>query len=88
LNGLFGKRCRARRSSGGWRRRSVAYGRVSTLDDLKVHPQNRLVRVETPNGPVDVLAPGATHDGRPLVATRVPALGEHDAALRAEFGAA
>lgn len=65
----------------------VAYGRVSSLDDLKAHPQNRMITVDTPNGPVDLLAPGATHDGQPLVARRVPALGEHDAALRAEFAA-
>jgi crotonobetainyl-CoA:carnitine CoA-transferase CaiB-like acyl-CoA transferase len=87
MNGIFGALTREA-VVGRLEKARVAYGRVSTLDDLKVHPQNRLVRVETPNGPVDVLAPGATHDGRPLVATRVPALGEHDAALRAEFGAA
>ena len=33
------------------------------MDDLAAHPQNRYVTVETPAGPVRLLAPGATVDG-------------------------
>jgi len=40
-------------------RARIAYGRVSTMADLKDHPQNRHVTVDTPSGPVTYLAPGA-----------------------------
>jgi crotonobetainyl-CoA:carnitine CoA-transferase CaiB-like acyl-CoA transferase len=63
----------------------IAYGRVSMLEDLKRHPQNRLVEVATPAGPVRMLAPGAAFDGTPPTLGPVPALGKHTQALRAEF---
>lgn len=63
----------------------VAYGRVSSLEDLAKHPQNRYVGVETPTGPVRCLAPGAVFNGASPVFGRVPALGEHSDALRDEF---
>lgn len=64
----------------------IAYGRVSTLDDLAAHPQNRTVTVETPTGPVTMLAPGFVMDGRIPAFGAVPALGAHTDAVRAEFG--
>lgn len=64
----------------------VAYGRVSSLDDLKVHPQNRYMEVETPAGRKRLLAPGALHDGAVPQFGPVPALGEHTAKVKAEFG--
>ena len=67
-------------------RARIAYGRVSTMADLAAHPQNRLVSVETPVGPVTCLAPGALHDGETPAFGPVPALGEHTEAVRAEFG--
>ncbi len=66
-------------------RARVAYGRVSTMADLQDHPQNRLVTVDTPSGPVTYLAPGALHDGVLPDYRPVPALGQHTEALRAEF---
>lgn len=66
-------------------RARVAYGRVSTLEDLAAHPQNRYVEVDTPSGPVRCLAPGAIIDGILPSLGPVPALGEHSALLRAEF---
>lgn len=66
-------------------RARIAYGRVSTMADLKDHPQNRLITVETPSGPVTYLAPGALHDGVLPDYRPVPALGRHTEALRAEF---
>src|SRR5918993_887340 len=62
----------------------VAYGRVSTLEDLKAHPQNRVVEVKTPAGPVKLLAPGMIFDGVLPELGRVPGLGEHTEAIRAE----
>jgi crotonobetainyl-CoA:carnitine CoA-transferase CaiB-like acyl-CoA transferase len=65
----------------------IAYGRVSTLEDLKEHPQNRTVAVETPAGPVRMLAPGMIFDGELPRLGPVPRVGEHTAAIRAEFAA-
>jgi len=64
----------------------IAYGRVSTLEDLKAHPQNRTVAVETPAGPILILAPGMIFDGELPALGPVPAVGEHTEAVRAEFG--
>jgi crotonobetainyl-CoA:carnitine CoA-transferase CaiB-like acyl-CoA transferase len=63
----------------------VAYGRVSTLEDLRTHPQNRTVEVETPVGPVQMLAPGMIFDGELPRLGSVPALGADTEAIRAEF---
>jgi hypothetical protein len=46
------------------------------------------VPVPTPNGPVEMLAPPVLIDGKRVAMRPVPALGEHDAALRAEFAGA
>jgi crotonobetainyl-CoA:carnitine CoA-transferase CaiB-like acyl-CoA transferase len=64
----------------------IAYGRVSTLEDLERHPQNRTVTVETPSGPVRILAPGMVFDEESPDLGPVPAIGAHTAAIRAEFG--
>lgn len=69
-------------------RARIAYGRVSSLEDLVAHPQNRYVEVETPTGPVRMLAPGMLVDGRAAELGAVPALGSHTAAIMAEFGEA
>jgi crotonobetainyl-CoA:carnitine CoA-transferase CaiB-like acyl-CoA transferase len=69
-------------------RARIAFGRVSDLDKLAHHPSATFLPLDTPAGPVEVLAPPAIVDGRRPVLGRVPALGEHTAALRAEFGAA
>jgi crotonobetainyl-CoA:carnitine CoA-transferase CaiB-like acyl-CoA transferase len=66
----------------------IAYGRVSTLEDLKGHPQNRTVEIATPAGPVRLLAPGMIFDGQLPELGPVPAVGEHTEAIRAEFGRA
>ncbi len=64
----------------------IAYGRVSTMDDLTHHPQNRYVEVDSPTGPVRMLATGALVDDRVSQPGPVPALGQHTDAVRAEFG--
>jgi hypothetical protein len=52
---------------------------------LKNYPQNRYVDVGTTVGTVRMLAPGAIFDGVLPSLGPVPALGEHTAAIRAEF---
>jgi len=64
----------------------VAYGRLSTLDDLVAHPQNRFIKVETSVGEVNVLAPPPIAVGEEENYGSVPALGAHDDAIRREFG--
>jgi crotonobetainyl-CoA:carnitine CoA-transferase CaiB-like acyl-CoA transferase len=63
----------------------IAYGFVNGVADLARHPALRRVSVATEGGEVSLAAPPARFsDGaRPL--GRVPALGEHGAAIRAEF---
>ncbi|MGF1477589.1 MAG: CaiB/BaiF CoA transferase family protein [Geminicoccaceae bacterium] len=64
----------------------IAYGRLSALEDLTKHPQNRFVTVRTDGGEIALLAPGAVVVGQPFEPGPVPALGEHDALIRSEFG--
>ncbi len=82
----------------------IAFGRLNDVAGLSQHPQLRRAAVETPAGPVEIVAPPARHaegvdgagpdgagrDGAAAAASRplrpVPALGEHSAAIRAEFG--
>ena len=65
----------------------VAYGRVSTMEELSQHPQNRYVEVETPSGVVKMLAPGSLVDNQSSALGPVPALGEHTKAALVEFAA-
>ncbi len=66
----------------------IAYGRVSSMADLIDHRSAAMATVETPAGPVELMAPPVIVDGARASLGPVPALGEHDAALRAEFGRA
>ena len=63
----------------------IAYGRLNTVDDLINHPQTQSITTMTSGGDVKMIAPGALFDGQPMVADRIPDLGEHSAAIRAEF---
>lgn len=63
----------------------IAFGRLSDINDLLTHPQNRLIEVVTPSGPIEMLAPGAIVRGTAPEFGPVPPLGAHDASLRAEF---
>jgi len=64
---------------------NTAYGFVNGVDGLATHPALRRVTVETEKGPVAIAAPAARfHDG-PRALGAVPALGEHNAKVRAEF---
>ncbi len=63
----------------------IAFARVSDTALLAIHPHLRRITVATPTGPVSYPAPPR---GRPAGYGAVPALGEHTAKVRAEFGAA
>jgi crotonobetainyl-CoA:carnitine CoA-transferase CaiB-like acyl-CoA transferase len=66
-------------------RHAIAYGTVSTVGDLIDHPAATSLAVPTPQGEVEMLAPPAIVNGERVRPRPVPALGEHDVALRAEF---
>jgi formyl-CoA transferase len=67
-------------------RYDIAFGVINDLDLLARHPHLRRVSVGTPTGPASMPAPAAIHDGAPRNYGAVPALGEHTAMVRAEFG--
>jgi crotonobetainyl-CoA:carnitine CoA-transferase CaiB-like acyl-CoA transferase len=66
-------------------RAGIAYGFVNEVAELARHPALRRLTVETPKGPVAVAAPAARLSGPARSYGKVPALGEHSAAIRAEF---
>ena len=66
----------------------IAYGRISTMLDLIEHPSATTASVATAVGAVELLAPPVIIDGRRPVLGRVPEIGEHTAAVRAEFARA
>jgi itaconate CoA-transferase len=66
---------------------NTAYGFVNSVAEFAHHPALRRVTVATPNGPVAIAAPPAIFSDGPRALGAVPAIGEHSAAIRSEFGA-
>jgi crotonobetainyl-CoA:carnitine CoA-transferase CaiB-like acyl-CoA transferase len=68
----------------------IANARMRTMPEFAAHPQlaarDRWREVASPVGPVRSLLPPVTVAGREAAMGPVPALGEHTAAIRAEFG--
>jgi itaconate CoA-transferase len=60
----------------------LAWSNVSSLAELSAHPALRRMTVETPGGPIEAVASPLR---RRIKGGPVPALGQHDGALRAEF---
>lgn len=65
----------------------IAFARVNDLTALAQHPHLRRIEVETPRSVVSYPAPPAIFAGSPRRYGRVPRLGEHTAAVKAEIGA-
>ncbi|GAC1559812.1 MAG: CaiB/BaiF CoA-transferase family protein [Beijerinckiaceae bacterium] len=63
----------------------IAFALVNSVDDLSRHPHLRRVAVETRGGTVRYPAPGAISGAAPSRLGAVPQIGEHSAAIRAEF---
>ena len=64
---------------------NVAFGFVNDVAGLARHVALRRVRVQAPGGAADIVAPPVVwSDGGPALGP-VPAVGEHSAAIRAEF---
>jgi itaconate CoA-transferase len=68
------------------RHANTAYGFVNDCEGLRTHPALRRVTVETPEGPVAIGAPPAKLSDGPRALGPVPSIGQHSAAIRAEFG--
>jgi crotonobetainyl-CoA:carnitine CoA-transferase CaiB-like acyl-CoA transferase len=64
---------------------NTAYGFVNDVAAFSHHPALRLVSVDTPNGPTSLAAPPVQFSEGPRMLGPVPSLGEHSAAIRAEF---
>lgn len=68
-------------------RANTAFGSVNDVQGLSRHPALRRATVNTPYGPVRLAVPAALpSDEAAARLGAVPALGEHTAAIRAEFG--
>ncbi|TIM56156.1 CaiB/BaiF CoA-transferase family protein [Mesorhizobium sp.] len=65
----------------------LAYGRLNEISAVSQHPHLRRVRVETPEGPVETIAPAAVYDSESVSLRPVPALGAHTDAVRQEIEA-
>ena len=64
---------------------NTAYGFVNEVADLASHPALHRLAVDTERGPVSLVAPPVlTTDGPPRLGP-VPSIGQHSAAIRAEF---
>jgi itaconate CoA-transferase len=64
----------------------TAYGLVNDIPGLARHPALRRVSLETEAGTASIVAPAVIHDGASPQLGPVPSVGEHTAAIRAEFG--
>ena len=64
----------------------IAYGFVNSVAEFSRHPALRRAETPTPEGPVLVPAPPVRRADDPASLRPVPALGEHGAAIRREFG--
>ena len=65
---------------------NTAFGFVNDVAAFARHPALRRATVATPNGPVGLAAPPVRASDGDRALGPVPAVGEHGAAIRAEFG--
>ena len=63
----------------------VAYGQLSTVEDLAKHPQTNFISVSTSEGKINLLSPGAIINGENLNFGKVPVLGEHTSQIKKEY---
>jgi crotonobetainyl-CoA:carnitine CoA-transferase CaiB-like acyl-CoA transferase len=63
----------------------IAYGCLSSVAGLSSHPQLRRATVDTPSGPVELVAQPAITSTGVLSFSPVPAVGAHNRAIREEY---
>lgn len=64
----------------------IACGRLNSVATVAEHPHVRYIEVETPAGPVKVIAPPALINGIAPTAGAVSELGQHTESIKSEFG--
>ena len=64
----------------------IAFGSLNSVSEFSEHPQLRRSTVETPGGPVRVVAPPAHMGSGVFSPGSVPEVGAHTAKIRKEFG--
>lgn len=64
----------------------IAFGSLNTVEDLSKHPQLQRSAVQSPEGPVNLVASPIRFAGDNDYFQPIPALGEHNDTLRNEFG--
>ena len=67
------------------RNAAIAFGEVNDVAGLSNHPALRRIEVDSPTGPVAMVAPPARHDGVTPDLGPVPAVGEQSERIRREF---
>jgi len=65
----------------------VAYASVNTVEELSTHPHLRRIKVDTPEGEVQMVSPPAQVREQTRSYGPVPALGQHTDTIRKEFSA-
>jgi crotonobetainyl-CoA:carnitine CoA-transferase CaiB-like acyl-CoA transferase len=65
----------------------IAYGRLNGINELADHSHVRKITVNTPHGPIKMIAPPVLLNGQPPSLREVPSLGQHTHSIRAEFSA-
>jgi crotonobetainyl-CoA:carnitine CoA-transferase CaiB-like acyl-CoA transferase len=88
VDGVVAEAFRAMPREGAARRLTAArtaFGFVNEVADLVHHPALRRAEVATSAGPASIVAPPALVDGTARQLGPVPEIGEHSAAIRAEF---
>ena len=63
----------------------IAYGQLSTIDDLNKHPQSNFISVQTSAGEISLFSPGAVINGEEVSFGKVPFLGEHTDKIKNEY---
>lgn len=63
----------------------IAFGSVNSIADLSTHQQLRRTQVDTPSGPVELVAPPVIKNNETVSLKSVPALGEHTEEIRLEY---
>ena len=63
----------------------IAYGQLSTIKDLNKHPQSNFISVQTSEGEISLLSPGAVINGEEVTFGKVPFLGEHTDKIKNEY---
>ena len=63
----------------------IAFGRLNGIDGLAAHPQLRRLQISDERGPIELIAPPIRFSEPRPAPSPVPALGQHGAAIRAEF---